>query len=290
MSKLFDALTRSLLEKYPADWLNQLGLIHGEPVRVMNSDLSSVTAEADKVIRVEGPQPWLVHIELQAGYDRTLPRRLLRYNTLLNVKHDLPVHTVAILLHPGADGPELTGVLRQQSPDGRCRLEFCYHLVRAWQWDTEAILAGGVGLLPLAPLSARELDQIPIIVERLKKRVDPAAVTAEISELWTSAAVMAGLRFPWELIKHCFGGITAMRESSTIQAFIEEGRRKGLEEGEAREARRIILRQGRIRFGEAGDAVRSRLEAISDLEQLELLGDRLLIVSSWDQLLGQEEP
>jgi predicted transposase YdaD len=212
----------------------------------------------------------------------------------LNVKHDLPVHTVAILLHPGADGPELTGVLRQQSPDGRCRLEFCYHLVRAWQWDTEAILAGGMGLLPLAPLSARELDQIPIIVERLKERVDPAAVTAEISELWTSAAVMAGLRFPWELIKHCFGGITAMRESSTIQAFIEEGRRKGLEEGleegRAGEARRIILRQGRIRFGEAGDAVRSRLEAISDLEQLELLGDRLLIVSSWDQLLGQEEP
>ena len=30
MSKLFDALTRSLLEKYPADWLNQLGLLHGE--------------------------------------------------------------------------------------------------------------------------------------------------------------------------------------------------------------------------------------------------------------------
>ena len=147
-----------------------------------------------------------------------------------------------------------------------------------------------MGLLPLAPLSARELDQIPIIVERLKERVDPAAVTSEISELWTSAAIMAGLRFPWELIKHCFGGITAMRESSTIQAFIEEGRRKGLQEGEAREARRIILRQGRIRFGEAGDAVRSRLEAISDLEQLELLGDRLLIVSSWDQLLGQEEP
>ncbi len=76
-------------------------------------------------------------------------------------------------------------------------------------------------MLPLAPLSARELDQIPIIVERLKQRVDPAAVTAEISELWTSAAVMAGLRFPWELIKHCFGGITAMRESSTIQASID---------------------------------------------------------------------
>ena len=291
MSKLFDALTRSLLEKYPADWLNQLGLIHGEPVRVINSDLSSVTAEADKVIRVEGLQPWLVHIELQAGYDRTLPRRLLRYNALLNVKHDLPVHTVAILLHPGADGPELTGVLRQRSPDGRCRLEFCYHLDRAWQWDTEAILAGGMGSLPLAPLSARELDQIPIIVERLKERVDPAAVTAEISELWTSAAVMARVGFPWELIKHCFGGITAMRESSTIQAFIEEGRRKGLqeglEEGRAGEARRIILFLGPMRFGAADDDVKTRLDEIQNLERLEDMIKRILIASNWDELFAQ---
>jgi len=77
-----------------------------------------------------------------------------------------------------------------------------------------------------------------------------------------------------------------MRESSTIQAFLEEGRVKGL----AEEARRFILRMGRIRFGEAGDAVVSRLDAISDLEKLEQLGERLVIVSSWDQLLGQEEP
>ncbi|MGC8640123.1 MAG: DUF4351 domain-containing protein, partial [Isosphaeraceae bacterium] len=82
--------------------------------------------------------------------------------------------------------------------------------------------------------------------------------------------------------------ITAMRESSTIQAFIEEGRVKGLAEGKAEEAREIILRQGRIRFGEPDTTVKARLEAISNLEKLELLGDRLVIVSSWDELLNQE--
>ncbi|MGC8642998.1 MAG: Rpn family recombination-promoting nuclease/putative transposase [Isosphaeraceae bacterium] len=296
MSKHFDALTRSLLEKYPADWLNQLGLIHGEPVRVMNPDLSTVSAEADKVIRVDDPEPWLVHIELQTGYDSTLPRRLLRYNAMLNVKHDLPVHTVAILLHPGADGRELTGVLRQQSPDGRCWVEFWYHLVRAWLWDTEALLAGGVGLLPLAPLCARAPEDVPIIVERMKERVDPAAVTAEISELWTSAAIMAGLRFPWELIKHCFGGITAMRESSTIQAFIEEGRQKGLQEGlqegrsegQAEEARKVILLQGPMRFGAASQEVKTRLEEIHDLEYLEAMIKHIMTASSWDELLDRD--
>ena len=75
-----------------------------------------------------------------------------------------------------------------------------------------------------------------------------------------------------------------MEESSTIRAFIEEGRVKG----QIQEAMRIILRLGRKRFGDAGDAVRSRLEVISDLERLESLGDRLLIVSSWDELLTGE--
>ncbi len=83
-----------------------------------------------------------------------------------------------------------------------------------------------------------------------------------------------------------------MEESSTIRAFIEEGRRKGLEEareeareeGRAMEARRIIQLLGAIRFGEAGDAVVSRLDAISNLEKLEQLVDRLFIVPSWDEL------
>ena len=78
-----------------------------------------------------------------------------------------------------------------------------------------------------------------------------------------------------------------MRESSTIQAFIEEGRWKGLQEGKAREARRIILLQGPMRFGAADDEVRTRLDEIQDLERLEDMIKRILIASSWDELIAQ---
>jgi hypothetical protein len=57
MAKRFEAVTRSLLEKHPADWLDAFGLAHAAPVRVVNSDLSTVTAEADKVLWVEGADP-----------------------------------------------------------------------------------------------------------------------------------------------------------------------------------------------------------------------------------------
>ena len=79
-----------------------------------------------------------------------------------------------------------------------------------------------------------------------------------------------------------------MRESSTIQAWLEEGRMKGLQEGLAEEARRIILRLGQIRFGVPDETVKTQLDAIPQLDELERLTERLLIVSSWDELLGHE--
>ncbi|MGB0068681.1 MAG: hypothetical protein WBQ11_11585, partial [Isosphaeraceae bacterium] len=80
---------------------------------------------------------------------------------------------------------------------------------------------------------------------------------------------------------------TAMRESSTIQAFIEEGRRKGLEEGKAGEARRIILFLGPMRFGAADEQVKAKLDDIHDLEHLEDMIKRILIASNWDELFAQ---
>ena len=70
---------------------------------MIDSDLSTVTAEADKVFRVVGPEPYLVHIEMQSSADPTLPRRLLRYNVLLDYRHDIRVWSVAILLRPEAE-------------------------------------------------------------------------------------------------------------------------------------------------------------------------------------------
>jgi hypothetical protein len=176
VAKPYDAVARNFQEKHPADWPRAFGLTTTELVRVVNSDVSTVTAEADKVLLVEGLVRWLIHLELQTRHDPKLPLRALRYNVLLGYGHELPVHTVLVLLCPAADGPELTGVLRQESPDGRCRLEFHYQVVRVWELDVAHLLAGGIGALPLAPLAARSGAEMPAIVAALKRRVDPTDV------------------------------------------------------------------------------------------------------------------
>lgn len=86
MSKPFDSATKRLVEAEPGEWLAFAGLPSG-PVRVIDADVSTITAEADKVLRVSTVPPFLAHIEFQAGYDPEMGRRLLRYNVLLHYRH-----------------------------------------------------------------------------------------------------------------------------------------------------------------------------------------------------------
>jgi hypothetical protein len=58
------------------------------------------------------------------------------------------------------------------------------------------------------------------------------------------------------------------------------------EEGEAKEVRKILLFQGRRRFGEAAPAVEAALEANTNVQKLENLTLRLLETDSWQELLG----
>jgi hypothetical protein len=130
VSRPYDATLKHLVEAHPADCLELVGFRRPGRVDVIDADLSTVTALADKVIRVHDPSPWLAHLEFQASYDAELGSRLLLYNVLLHSRHKLPAYGVVILLRPEADGPEMTGVIRRQTPDGDPYLEFRYPVVR----------------------------------------------------------------------------------------------------------------------------------------------------------------
>ena len=108
MSEPYDVATKDLLELSPADWLTFLGQPAGKSVRLVGAELSTVTTQADKVMLVEDVPPWILHLELQANRDISLPRRLLRYNALLVGRHGWPVSSVVVLLRPSADGANLT--------------------------------------------------------------------------------------------------------------------------------------------------------------------------------------
>jgi hypothetical protein len=76
-----------------------------------------------------------------------------------------------------------------------------------------------------------------------------------------------------------------MKESTTYQAIVREGR----EEGRTEEARRMLLLQGETKFGRDA-AARAQIEGIADLARLEELGVRIVKASSWEELLAPAVP
>lgn len=296
MSQRFDAILKHLPEEYPEDWARFVGVT--APVTVIDADVSTVTAAADKVLRVEAPEPWILHWEFQVSRDAALARRLLHYNVLLGIRHVLPVRSLVLLLRPGADAKALTGSLQWRLPHGQPYLEFAYEVIRLWQLPPEAFLEGGLGTLPLAPLAKVPTPELPGLLQQMARRIDREAKTPEAKSLWTATYVLLGLEYTSEVSNQLLRGVRSMKESATYQAILQEGLEKGLKKGlekglekgreEAREeAREILLSLGTRRFGKPSTKTRKMVAQISDREMLKSLALRLLEVESWTELLAE---
>src|SRR6516162_1148968 len=105
MSHPYDASTKYLVEARLADWLPLCGRATAARVEVIDADLATVTAAADRVLRVHDDPPWLLHLELQSSRDPDLLTNLHVYNALLERRYSPPVRTAVILLRRSADDP-----------------------------------------------------------------------------------------------------------------------------------------------------------------------------------------
>ncbi len=139
--------------------------------------------------------------------------------------------------------------------------------------------------MPLAPLGrlpagVRMPAGLAGVVERLVERVMREVAPDEGAELLTAAAVLTGLRMTKTQVAGLFRGVQAMRESSGYQWIMDEGRED--------EARKILLRQGRVKFGNPGPEVEAAVQAVRDLDRLERMSEQLLRVNTWKELLATE--
>jgi predicted transposase YdaD len=283
VSKPFDATPKGLIEMRPADWPAFLG-VHARAVEVVDADVSTVTAAADKVLIVHADDgDRIQHLDFQSGPDKSVPRRTHSYNALLEDRHLLPVESVVVLLRPEANLSILDGLYERRLPGvAEPYLQFHYRVIRIWELPVEKVLSAGITVLPLAPISAVRQNELPAVIERMNKRLDAESDQATIGELWTATCVLLGLRYEAGFVDKLLQGVRAMKESTTYQAIKQEGR----EEGRVEELREDIRVLGEEKFQHPLPAeVLAILEGILDLGQLKQLLKRVLKVDTWEQLV-----
>jgi hypothetical protein len=288
--KPFDAATKFLTEAQPDDWVSLFALPIGQ-TQVLDADLSTVTAAADRVFRVGAKEPYLLHLEFQGNVDTEFALRSLLYNAGLRARYKLPVKTAVVLLRPFHGHQHLTGEALWHDPEERA-IAFHYRVIRIWQMPVQRLLQAGLSLLPLAPVARVRKSQLPGILAVLRERLDQEASPELAASLWTATYVLLGLRYPRVEVEELMSrdvlellNSQLLEQSQTYRGFVEEIESRVESRVELRHARTTLLRLGRKRLGEPSAAQLEQVEALQDKEHLEALAERLLEVETWEELL-----
>ncbi len=285
MSLPFDATLKDMAGDSPRGLLATFDAPTTAPLRLLNVDRSTITPATDVVIGLGDPLHDIVHFDFQASAAATKHAEVLVYNTLLHRQYRVPVHSIVVLLRPEAAHSNLNGTVAYTSRTGRGKMEFSFEVIRLWQMQVEQLLAGNLGLLALAvlgrlPAEVALEDGLTSVIQRLIERLQNEAPPDQGRRLLTAAYVLTGLRVPnRRAARQLFKGVRAMRESITYQMILDEGRVEALQ--------KMILLQGRQRFGPPDEATTATLAGIEDLERLEFLCGQMLVAKSWQELLAQ---
>jgi hypothetical protein len=286
MAKAFDATLNTLLDERAADWANFLAARVGVPpgeFTVLDTDLST-TLQADRLFRIDGPSPAVLHLELESGGRLGIPGELLRYNVAAWGVAQLPVHSVLVLLRPKATATDLTGEFRLAGVTGHPYLTFRYTVVRVWQESIDDLLKAGLGLAPLALLTNEAAADLPAAFERFRDRLRADAVTGKLEKvLFGSSFVLCGLRYEDERIAELYQTMSLTLEDSTTYQWILK---KGVAQGALETMRATVLRLGAKRFGAATESTQIAVNAITDPTRLQRMAERVLDAASWDDILA----
>jgi hypothetical protein len=287
MAKKFDAPLKQMIDAYSPDWAPWLcewaHLPRDCRAEPLDSDLSIASNQADKLFRLSGSATGLLHLELESSWAGDAPDAVLLYNVLAHHRYGGPVHSVLLLLRREAWSPNLTGELQRLGANGGLIHGFHYTPVRLWDMPCEPLMQGPLGTLPLALLTDEAQPNLPGLLKRVDQRIRREATTPQlVGNLWLACSLLLGMRYDRGQVKSLFQGAPAMRDSSTYQMILDEGRA----EGRLKTLRETLHRLGRKRFGPPRLEDEAVLNAITDTERLGRMSDRVLDATDWSDLLG----
>ncbi len=278
MSMPFDATLKDLAGIDPCGLLAGIDAPPTVPVRLLNVDLSTVTAATDIVFGLGEPLQEVIHLDAQSGPDPEKHRDLLAYHALLHRQYRVPVHSILLLLRREALLSRQTGSIHYAPRTGRGKMDFGYEVLRLWERPVEALLSTGLGALPLAPLclmpEGLSLEEgMRWVITRVLERLDEAGEPALVQRLLKATFVLGRLRLDPEQLQILVRGVQVMGEFDILEFLNAQG------------MQRTLLHLGRKKFGEPDEATRLALGDITDLDRLDRLSERLLEVASWQELL-----
>ncbi len=235
----------------------------------------------------------MVHIEVQRKREKDVPYRMWEYYSLLRLRRKRPVFPVVVYLAPGTGG--LTEESHTESLFGRDILAFRYAAVGlpdlpAEQYlERENVLAPALSALMRSGEVTRVMHKLRMYQRMTISSLDEARRSLLLyvmdSYLKLNQSEEEELRRLVEQpeLQEVKEMLTTYEERG-IQKGIQQGIVQGVQQGIVQGQRRTLLLMMRRKFGNLPDSVQSRVESITDSNELDSLSERLIAAATLDEM------
>ena len=260
------------------------------------------------------PPPDKIYIfEFQVQRDPKLHHTMFLRASLAHILHGRRVKTIVLALTPQAVVP--TDHIYGEGPDGD-DLRHRVTVRRVFEESADAALASDIAaLLPLIPAMKPGDGDHAALLSRVVERILKWALSdGQRAMMLEQAANFATLHLPRHKVDGIVKDVTRrhrimldpLRDFPLVRDGYRKGKAEGMAKGEAKgeakgriegetkgrveEGREALLRLDGRKLGQPREDLRARIGAIEDVEELNCLLERVLDVSTWDELLGSAAP
>lgn len=256
--------------------------------------------EADIVaqVRFHGATTYfLVHIENQSTPQAEFGKRMYQYFNGLHTKYGVPIYPIVVFSYATPKRAE-PHIYRIEFPDGEV-LRFTYRVVQlnrlSWRQFIKHPNAIASALMAKMKIASRDRPRVKLECLRLLAtlKLDPARMRliSGFIDTYLRLSALENQRFE----KAITGSDLAPEQKAEVMEIVtswmetgieqgrQEGRQEGLTLGRLQEAKATLIRLGTKKFGSPDALIAQRIEN-AELSVLEVLTDRLLETSSWQEL------
>ncbi|MFN7922783.1 MAG: hypothetical protein U0Q16_21940 [Bryobacteraceae bacterium] len=271
----FDRAMKAFPDEAPRVFLHMLGIVPlsaSVVVTPLRPETAPPVVFPDYValLEIRAERTFLFHSEFQLQYKDDIPAKMARYGGSFICQHDVEVDSALVLLQPKGVPAEIPKVGEYMR--GRTRIQHEFTTIRMWELDPDLIVdSNDPRLFPWAVLMKSSDEQVRKMGEILGRGGDEESIWRFLT--------LGSLRYDRDWLDQALGGeqmtiVEAIMEgSSIVREFVEKGEargvEKGLEQGRAEEARRLLRSALAAKF--AGLEAMPEIDQIANVEALERL-------------------
>ena len=267
------------------EWITELS-----PVKVPKRE-----SRMDKLLFISSPtEEFIINIEPQAYYDKTLTARMLRYRadtweyTLENNLGTPSIKQIVIYFFKNHDNKIYS---LHDSWDGEETLKFSYKPIKIWETKKEKIIRGKLlGLYPLMPLMEKESTETDDdIIRKTVAIINTVEDETLRADLFAVTSILGAYATTREIIKKYIRRNMLMN-SPLFNEWVEEERKEATIAANKKSARKYITDLLIEKFDFVPKSLRDSIDSLDDIVALEELLKKIIKIETLEDfkiLLGK---